>query len=79
MPRYFFNLRDDIDAIDEEGRELPDLAAAREAAVLYAVEMAGASVTEQRKLDLSHRIEVADKAGAVLDQVEFRDVIRVEG
>ena len=79
MPRYYFNLRDDIDAVDEEGRELPDLEAARDAAVLYAVEMAGASVTEQRKLDLRHRIEVSDDAGEVVDSVEFRDVITVEG
>lgn len=28
MPRYFFNLYNDLTAIDEEGVELPDLAAA---------------------------------------------------
>ena len=29
MPRYFFDIHDDIDVTDHEGMELPDLKAAR--------------------------------------------------
>ena len=37
MPRYFFHLRDDEELIrDEEGADLPDLAAARKEAALSA-------------------------------------------
>lgn len=32
VPRYYFHLLNDLDAPDEEGKELPDLAAAREQA-----------------------------------------------
>ena len=78
MPRYFFHLRNDIDAIDEDGQELADLEAAREQAVDYAIDMIAASVTEQRKLNLKHRIEVADAAGEILMNVEFGEAIRIE-
>ena len=62
MPRFFFNLRNDIDADDPEGTELPDLAAAKRKAEAYAIDMAAASITEHHKLNLDHRIEIADAA-----------------
>jgi hypothetical protein len=33
MPRFYFNLYDDVIVIDDEGRELSDLSAARAAAI----------------------------------------------
>ena len=36
MPRYFFNVHDGVDLLDEEGTELPDLDAARRIAIQYA-------------------------------------------
>lgn len=78
MAHYFFNLRSDLDAEDPEGAELPDLQAAREKAEHYALDLAAASILEQRKVNIHHRIEVADPAGEILLTVEFGDVIRIE-
>lgn len=76
MPRFFFNLHDDMVSEDEEGRDLPDLQAAHAAAVQSAKEMACAEVTAAH-LHLSHRIEVTDAFGEVLDTIWFRDVVEV--
>lgn len=38
MPRFFFNVRDGVDLIDEVGTELPDMMAVRSTAVLAAGE-----------------------------------------
>ncbi|MES2096885.1 MAG: hypothetical protein V4459_08995 [Pseudomonadota bacterium] len=39
MPRYYFDIRDGEDMRDDEGAELPDLAAARMEAVRYSAEV----------------------------------------
>jgi len=67
VPRFFFNVYDTIDALDDEGFCLPDAAAARREALLSA----RALICEQVKLgtiNLSYRIEVLDESGnTVLD------------
>lgn len=78
MPRFFFHLRNDLSADDEEGLELPDLEAARARAAEFALDMSAASVLEQRKINLHHRIEVADENGDHVLTVEFGDVVTVE-
>jgi hypothetical protein len=78
MPRYFFHLRNDLDVPDPEGKELPDLDAARAQALAFAVDMAAASVLEHRKLNLQHRIDVEDETGAILLTVTFGDAITLE-
>ena len=78
MPRYFFNLRNDVRVDDEEGVELPDVETARAWASKYAVEMAALSVAERQHLALHHRIEVTDESGMLLVTVEFGDVVRIE-
>ena len=40
MPRYFFDIHDDVDTIDQEGLDLPDVGSAREEAVRGLVEIA---------------------------------------
>ena len=77
MPRYFFNLYDDMTVIDEEGVKLPDFEAARRKAIGDARDMACTEVLEGR-LKLRHRIEVADESGGVLLTVLFRDVVEVK-
>ena len=77
MPRYFFHLYDDIDSIDEEGTELPDIAAATKHAITQAKDMACAEVLKGH-LSLRHRIEVTDEAGMVLLTVRFKDVVEVQ-
>ena len=78
MPRFYFHLLNDVDAPDEEGKELRDLEAAREHARRLAVFTAAESVKEQRHLVRSHRIQVEDGDGNVLDTVQFGDVIAVK-
>lgn len=78
MPRFFFHLRDDMSVDDEEGQELPDVAAARLRAFKYAVDMSANSILEHQKVNLHHSIEVADETKQVILTVEFGDVITVE-
>lgn len=78
MPRYFFHIRNSEHVDDAEGRELPDLEAARE----HALEGARDLVCEDiRKgwLNLDHYVEVADEAGVVLLRLTFRDAFRIQG
>ena len=77
MPRYYFHLYNDIDARDEEGVELPDLEAARDHATAEARNMTSVSVLEHGRVNLHHRIEVADHAGAVVATVEFGDAVAI--
>ena len=77
MPRYYFQLRDDIDAKDEEGAELPDIASARAQAETYARTMACQEVLEGH-LNLHHRIEVEDEAGQRVAIVTFGEVVKLE-
>jgi hypothetical protein len=78
MPRFYFNLRNDLVVDDEEGLELPDLAAAREYALFNARSIAAENV-HKGKLNLSHRIEIADEDNQVLATVSFADAVKVEG
>jgi hypothetical protein len=75
MPRYYLNLFNDVDAMDEEGSDFPDLDRARSAAVEAARELIADHVTKARPVDLSHRIEVTDEHGQICAVVRFREVI----
>ena len=78
MPRFFFNVYDDGATIDEVGVELPDVAAAREAAV----EEARAVISEEvrrGRIDLSHRIEVEDEQRRPELLLPFSAAVEIEG
>ena len=77
MPRYFYDLYNDITAIDDEGRELPDLMSAKATALVEAREMIEASVQEHGKVDLHHRIQVRDELGTVIYTLQFEDAVQV--
>jgi hypothetical protein len=78
VPRYFFHLHNDIDALDEEGLDLADLEAAR-AKARDSVQFAAAeSIRDKAHLVLDHRIDIADDSGAILETVRFGDVVTVE-
>ena len=77
MPRYYLHIRDGDQAIpDEEGYDLPDLAAAR----VEAIEGARTILSEKLKvgepLD-GQRIDIVDEAGCLLTTVWFKDVFCV--
>jgi hypothetical protein len=77
VPRYFFHLYDDIIAHDEEGVELPNVAAARLKALIGARDV----IAEQVKRGyfvLSHWIDVVDQQGEPVLTVTFRDAVDVK-
>ncbi|HYI40392.1 MAG TPA: hypothetical protein VE053_08750 [Allosphingosinicella sp.] len=78
MPHYFFHLYNDIVTMDEEGVDLPDLEAAHANGIREAREMMLETVAQGR-INFSHRIDVADELGAVIDSVLFADAVRIEG
>ena len=78
MPRFYFHLYNDVIALDEEGAELPDLAAAREYALENAREMVCSSI-KAGHLNLDHRIEVTDDGGERVMTLTFRDAFILEG
>jgi hypothetical protein len=76
MPRYYFHVRNDVNAEDEEGLELPDLAAARETAVEAARDMCCADI-KQGWLNLDSRVDVTDEQGETLLSVTFGQAFEV--
>lgn len=78
MPRYYFNLHNDVDSLDDEGRDLPDLASARRAAAEDARHMAAESLRHGH-LNLAHFVEVTDEHGQSLIKVTFGEVVTISG
>ena len=78
MPRYFFDLHNDMDAIDDEGVELPDLTAAKAHALGEARTMIQASVAETGRIDLCHQIDIRDETGAVVHLMRFEDAVTIQ-
>jgi hypothetical protein len=77
MARYYFNLYNDHTAIDAEGTDLPDDAAAHERAIREARYMAAESVKSYGHLVKHHRIAVVNQAGEEVATVRFGDVVSV--
>ena len=78
MPRYFFHIYNHDVTMDEEGRDLPALEAARDLALESARELVCDSVHEGH-LNLDHRIEVADERGDILIVLTFREAFTIRG
>jgi hypothetical protein len=77
MPRFFFNLRDDVSVEDCEGKDLADADMAREMAVSYARGIMSEDVRDGR-LVLRDEIDVVDEQGARILTLPFRDAIDIE-
>jgi len=77
MPKFFFNLRDDVCVNDEEGKDLPDAAKAREMAVSFARDIMSEDVKDGR-LVLKDEIDVIDDKGDKVLTLPFRDAIEIE-
>jgi len=77
MPQFYFDLHDDMDVTDEEGRKLPDL----ETAHAYAMNLArfeiGQAVIARGKVRLSHRIDIENGQGQVVGSLRFGDVVEI--
>ena len=77
MPRYYFHVFDDLGTIDLEGLELPDLDAARAAALQSARALMCETLKEGR-ISLRYRIDIENEVGELLSSVHFRDVVQIE-
>ena len=77
MPRYFFDLHNDMDVCDPSGRELPNIEAALANAVQEAREMMRESL-RQGHLNLMHRIDIRVETGAIIRTVHFGDAVTVK-
>jgi hypothetical protein len=78
VPKFYFHLHSDVDVPDDEGVELPDLAAARARAVRCARVTFAEVAKDEGRVVLHHRIDIEDEHGAVLATVYFRDAVEVD-
>ncbi|MEA1015663.1 hypothetical protein SH591_13050 [Sphingomonas sp. LY54] len=77
MPRFYFHIRsDDVEILDDEGSEFPDLDAAWREAIDGARGILSQEVLKG-SLPLHERIDIADEAGGVLRTVPFTDVVEI--
>lgn len=78
MPRFYFHLHERATVcLDGEGRDLPDLAAARVHAIRDARDVMCGDVIAGR-LALDSSIDIADEAGAILLAVPFSEAVQIE-
>ena len=76
---YRFNLREDANIVtDDEGADLPDIAAAKAYAIVAARSIIAGDVL-CGTLALSHSIEVTSEDGSHLMIVRFTDAVTIEG
>jgi hypothetical protein len=77
MPRYHFNLYNDLVVPDDEGTKLPNKRAAQDFAVTSIRELIGAEAA-MGHIDLTHRIDVTDDCGKPLFTVRFADAVSIK-
>jgi hypothetical protein len=75
MPRYFFALHNDVEAVDDEGLELADIAAARVVALKTIAELIHDKIANGERVDLSHSLEVLDGDRRPLLLLPFREMV----
>jgi hypothetical protein len=78
MPRYFFDLHNDVDAIDEEGKVFPDIEAAKANVLAEVREMVKASIADTGRIDLRHYINVRDESGTIVYVMHFEDAVTIQ-
>lgn len=75
MPRFYFNVYDDVLARDDEGMELKDVQAARGEARCGAAELIAAQIKGGHQINLSHCIKVENEERQVLFVLSFRELV----
>lgn len=71
MPRYFFHLYDDVETLDLEGLELPNIDAARQVATHELRQSASYELQRDDRVDTASRIDIANESGRVLANIHF--------
>ena len=77
MSIYHINIYNDVDSIDKEGIEFPDLAAAKDAAIEGVRAMMAEHVAAGRPVTLHHRAEIVGASGTVLAVISFKELITI--
>ena len=67
-----------MDVPDDQGKELPDLDAAREEAARHARMLIGDTLKDEARINLRHRIDIEDEQHAPVGTVWFKDVVHVD-
>ena len=75
MTRFYLNIYNEASIIDEEGVDHPSFDMAKAEAIAGARHFVATSVLAGEPIYESHRIEIVDEAGTLLDTVCFRDVV----
>jgi hypothetical protein len=78
MPRYFFDLYNEMNVRDDEGQEFPDLETAKSQALKQVRKLIGGLIVENGRIDLLHHLKLRDEAGNVVHRVEFDDAVSFE-
>ena len=79
MPIFYFHLHNDLDVVDEEGRDFPDLGAAVAFAQENALFTMAQTLKDEAHINFHHHIDIEDEQGNVLETVRFKDVAKIEG
>lgn len=77
MPRYFFDLYNELTVQDDEGQEFADLESAKSNALKQVRRLIGGLVVENGRIDLRHHLKVRDRRGTILHCVQFEDAVSV--
>lgn len=78
MPRFHLNVFNDDVSLDPDGIDRPDLKAAKHEAVRGARALIADDVIAGRPVHQSHRVEITDQNGNVLDIVRFGDMVELQ-
>jgi hypothetical protein len=76
MPRFYFNLFNDLVTKDEEGLDLPGLLAAQQEARKGAAGVIGEQLEAGNQVDPNHRIEVEDDQRRLVYTLRFSELIK---
>jgi len=79
VPRFYFDLFNDMATIDHEGLELADEAVAHKQAWTAAAQLIADQLMAGHKLNPRHRIEVRDDHDRTIYILHFGDLVEPEG
>ena len=78
MPKFYFNLFNDVVTTDSEGVDLRDLAAAQAQARTAAAQIIAENIANGWRLNPGHRIEVEDEDHRLVFTLRFSDLVEGE-
>jgi len=77
MQRYFINIYNDADVMDEEGSDYSGVGAAKDVAIRGARAMMAEHIIAGRPINRQHRVEIADGSGTIIAVIPFGEIITI--